>query len=201
MDPKEITNIILAINAALALVSLTGAWLTARLSHRAGQVDALLKVAEWFREPDVVEARKRIYALDRDNYNDWQEADKKAVDIWVAYVDIVSTLVITRNIDRSDLIRMYGDVLFKTVYLLAPYVCQNQARLGHQYLKSTQIALPSLIRDWEKLSKRSWFSRQTRKIYPYKIMIRYENGSTLAPTTISPVKFKSDTAIMQMMGE
>ncbi|SKD26583.1 hypothetical protein [Mycobacteroides abscessus] len=202
MTAESIKTAVLVANSSLAIVSFAFAWMATRRSRISSQIDALIKVAEWFREPDVVASRKRIYSLIRVEHEKWGEDDKNAIDIWVAYVDIVATLIITKNISRKDFIRMYGDVIFRTLYILAPFVGKNLDNFGQQYLKSTRIVLPSLIKDWNKLSKdRGRISKSFLIIsgrselltkYPRQIVIQN------VTTPLTPKMLENDTSVQQI---
>jgi hypothetical protein len=168
-------------------------------SRQGGRIEALLQVADWFRSEKLVAARAYIYGMDRNQVEvaEWGEQANTHVSEWVGYLDVVATLVLSKSISRRDLIRMYGDVIFRTVYMLAPTVNHNSESIGSQYLKSTKVALPMMIDEWDRLSKtrRRMRKAQRHARYPRQILMVRGSGPNM-----SPDEYRRDEAIIRLVG-
>ncbi len=190
----NLVNLATLINALFACISVGAAWVTSRRTRTVNHMKSLIQVAEWFRRDDVVAARRHIYELDRKTYKTWDEKDRAHIAIWVAYLDIVATLVLTGNVARRDLIRLYGDTIFRTVYVLAPFVLDQYAVYGSQYLKSTQHILPQLVREWDRISRDAKVFRRRWRPYPRELKINWRDDTKITPET-----FRADSGVRQFL--
>ncbi|PFG17131.1 hypothetical protein ATK74_1693 [Propionicimonas paludicola] len=189
---NEIIAAATAANAIFVLLSVGAAIVTYRSNRTHGRVQSLIQVAEWFRRTQVKDARKAIYKLDRDKHRKWNDTSRENIATWVGYLDVVSTLVLTGDLDRRDFVRMYGDTVFRTIYVLAPWLESQYATFGSQYLKSTQIVLPKLVREWDSLSKKRRFGPDGN--YPRELTIAWSSKQKIDPHT-----FLQDNAVRQFL--
>src|ERR1700704_3532234 len=117
-----LTALLSAISAAaLALAAV----FAARLQRRWGTADSFLRISDQFESSEFREYRRLIYRLERSSFDVWSEEDRVAVDTWCAHLDLVATIVQARQLDTISLLNMYGDVMLRTIYQVAPY-CNSQ---------------------------------------------------------------------------
>lgn len=179
-----------AANALFMLLSVGAAIATYRANRTMARAQSLIQVAEWFRRDEVKLARQEIYQLRRDEHENWTEENRKHIATWVGYLDVVSTLILTKDLKRKDFVRMYGDTVFRTLFVLAPWLGTQYSTFGSQYLKSTQMAMPKLIREWDKLSRTGIVTRLRGGNYPRQIKIAWTR-----PEVIDPDSFRNDNGI------
>ncbi|MGH8601733.1 MAG: DUF4760 domain-containing protein [Gammaproteobacteria bacterium] len=144
-----------------ALGSALAATIAVRLQRRWHSADAFFRIAQVFETPDFRQYRSLIYNLNRDEYSSWSDEQVNAVNAWCAHLDLVATLVQEGQINERALLNMYGDVLLRTVYQIAPY-CNHQITIrGRQFLLPLRILTTQMIKLWRK--------RAQRKRYPITI--------------------------------
>jgi len=62
-----------------------------------------------------------IYRLDRADFSGWTDEERHAVDAWCAHLDLCAALVLADQIEKRAFLLMYSDVVFRTIYQIAPY--------------------------------------------------------------------------------
>lgn len=169
---------IAAAASALAAIALN------RLEQRWGSADAFMRVSDRFEADHLRAARRLIYSVDRDEFEKWTEETRQTVEAWTAHLDLVAVLIRARQLDVHSFFGMYGDVVMRTIYQVAPY-CRHEAQIrGEQYL----LPLRLLTNDFLRL----WRCEVKRQRYPWTI------GFPAQPTiTLNPNTFDGDTAIVE----
>jgi hypothetical protein len=172
-----VASAVAGIGAAIAAV------LAARQQRRWGATDAFLRVAEQFEREPFREYRSIIYSVDRNAFQSWSDDQVKAVNAWCAHLDLVSVLVQSDQINEAAFLNLYGDVVLRTIYQVAPY-CNHQITIrGKQFLLPLRLLSNDLVRIWRK--------RAARRRYPLTI------GFPAQPhLRVNPDLFDSDDAVM-----
>jgi hypothetical protein len=173
-----------AVAAAVAGIGAAiAAALTARQQQRWGATDAFLRVADQFERESFRNYRSIIYEIDRNAFQTWSDEQVKAVNAWCAHLDLVATLVQAHQINEIAFLNLYGDVVLRTIYQIAPY-CNHQIGIrGKQFLLPLRLLAGDLVRTWRKRAK--------RRRYPLTI------GFPAQPKLrVTPDLFDSDEAVI-----
>jgi hypothetical protein len=89
-----------------------------------------------------------IYRLDRVDFSGWTDEERHAVDAWCAHLDLCAALVLADQIEKRAFLLMYGDVVFRTIYQIAPY-CNDQSRTrGSQFLLPIRMLTAEMVALW-----------------------------------------------------
>jgi hypothetical protein len=172
-----------ALSATSALLLAVIAGIAARLQRRWGTADAFLRIYDQFESPLFREHRRLIYELDRAGYGQWSPDDRAAVDAWCAHLDLVATLVQAGQLDLLSVLNMYGDVMLRTIYQVAPY-CNSQGRTrGRQFLLPMRLLTTDLVTLWRK--------RASKHRFPLTI------GFPSQEIKVNPGLFDSDDEILE----
>jgi hypothetical protein len=140
-----------SLSAIAALSSAATALIVARIQYQKNATDAFFKVMDRFESVELRKIRYTIYALDRDSYAAWTADEIDAVATWSAHIDLVASLIVGKQINGRQTFELYGDVLVRSIYILAPY-CQNQLPLrGTQYLIALRKLSNRLPRLWKEV--------------------------------------------------
>lgn len=174
-----------SLSAVAALSSATTALIVARIQYQKNTADAFFKIMDRFESAELRKMRYIIYALDRDRHDTWTATEIDAVTTWSAHIDLVASLIMSKRINGRQTFELYGDVLIRTIYILAPY-CQSQLSLrGAQYL----IALRKLSNRLPNL----WKKEMIKGAYTGVVLIPGNSQ-----VRITPGLFRSDKAIAQI---
>lgn len=137
-------------SALAALTSVVIATVALVLQGRWSSADALLRVSQQFETTEFRTYRSIIYALERDNFSSWSEEETSAVNTWCAHLDLVASLIESKQLRKSAILKMYGDVTLRTIYQVAPY-CNHQVGIrGPQFLLPLRTLTYELIKTWRR---------------------------------------------------
>lgn len=139
-----------AMSAIAAISSATTAIVVARMQHKKGNVDAFFKLMERFESTELRQYRYQIYSLDRNRQEDWTDKQREAVTAWSAHLDLVASLILSRQVDRRQVFEMYGDVIIRSIYQLAPYCRAEFPSRGTQYLLAVRRLSNWIPNYWRK---------------------------------------------------
>jgi hypothetical protein len=184
MTEEEARILVSALAAVAAVASAVVAVAVARMHRRKGSADAFIQLSSRFELEEFRNYRITIYQLDRHAYGSWNDDEKRAVDAWCAHLDLVAVLVRTGQLDRVALLDMYGDVIMRTLYQIAPY-CNAQVK--H---RGTQFLLP--VRKFTGKMVRLWRKQAIKRQYP--LTIGFPSQSTIR---VNPDLFDSDDEILE----
>lgn len=185
MNPPTWSTLLPAtLSAIAALCSAATALIVARIQHRKSAVDAFFKVMDRFESAELRKCRYTVYSLDRSDFERWSDDEKQAVTTWSAHIDLVSSLILGKQINQRQTFELYGDVLIRSIYILSPYYESQMALRGTQYL----IALRKL-HNWLPAF---WRKEIVKGAYAMSIGIPGNSKVQLHPAT-----FLSDRAINQ----
>ncbi|WP_173076581.1 hypothetical protein [Phytohabitans rumicis] len=184
MSANDFATVAVAVAAALAgFSSAIAAALAVRLQRRWGSTDAFLRIAQQFETPEFRKHRTVIYNLERDSFQSWSEEETAAVNAWCAHLDLVAVLIQSRQVGKVAFLNLYGDVVLRTIYQIAPY-CNHQITIrGKQFLLPVRLLSGTLVRTWRK--------RAGGRRYPITI------GFPAKPQVrVNPDLFDSDDAVL-----
>lgn len=146
--------VISALAAVASMASAATAFFVARMQRRKSAADAFLHLSARFELPEFRHYRVTIYRLDREEYESWTDEEKQAVDAWCAHIDLVAVLTQAGQLDRLSILNMYGDVIMRSLYQIAPY-CNAQIRhRGGQFLLPTRMFTADMVRLWRRQAAR-----------------------------------------------
>jgi hypothetical protein len=171
-------------SAIAAVTSSTAAVIALRSQGRWHSSDALIRVSTQFEVAEFRRYRTIVYDLDRSTYASWPDEQKNAVNAWCAHLDLIAVLVQSGHIDEIALLNIYGDVVLRSIYQVAPY-CNYQASFrGPQFLLPLRMQTTALVKTWRKQAK--------RKRYPITI------GFPAQPQVrVNPDLFDSDSDVLK----
>lgn len=182
-SPAVVAAVTALISAFAAACSVLAAAVAIRAQNRWGSADGFLRISERFESAEFRRYRTMLYALDRNAHSAWSDTDRAAVNAWAAHLDLIAVLIQSRQLDRLAVLNMYGDVIFRTVYQIAPYCNQQLGIRGKQFLLPLRVLTNDLVRLWRRQAK--------RKRYPLTI------GFPAQPhLRVNPDLFDSDDAIL-----
>ena len=147
------SDIVSTSSIIISLVSAIIAFSVYRLNMRRASGDVLHRIIERLETHPMREARRAIYALDRDDFLGWDDEVCRKVDSWGAELDVVSTLLSQRE-DMEAFFLLYGDVVLRSIYQMAPYGNHQRTIRGEQFWLPLQRFGVRMLKIWNKLSKR-----------------------------------------------
>jgi hypothetical protein len=170
-------------SAVAGIAAATAAAIAARQQRRWGATDAFLRIADQFERDAYRSYRSIVYAINRDAFRDWTDEQTKAVDAWCAHLDLVAVLVQSNQINETIFLNLYGDVMLRTIYQIAPY-CNYQITIrGKQFLLPLRLLAVDMVKIWRK--------RAAKRRYPLTI------GFPAQPhLRVNPDLFDSDEAVV-----
>lgn len=77
-----------------------------------------------------------------------------AIDRWGAYMDMLSLLYFSRQLNRVLFFEMYGDVIIRSAYKLAHYANEQRLLRGEQFWLPYQLLTRDILRVWKRRVKR-----------------------------------------------
>lgn len=132
--------------------------------------------------------REVIYKLSRDDWsvNDMEKEEvEKKIDRWGAEMDILALLYFSGQINKEGFFQLYGDVLIRTIYQLAPYANEQRRKRGKQFWLLFSRLGVEIKKEWERQVK--------KKKYPSAIRSPHMND------TISIKGFQSDGEVQDFL--
>lgn len=172
-----------AASAVAGVSAAIAAAISARLQRRWGASDAFLRIADQFEREAFRKYRTIIYQIDRNDFGSWSDEQAESVNAWCAHLDLIATLIRANQISKVAFLNLYGDVVLRTIYQIAPYCNHQIAVRGKQFLLPLRLLTADLVRTWRK--------RAHRHRYPLTI------GFPAQPhLRVNPDLFDSDDAIL-----
>lgn len=161
LDADSTVSGIAAVTAVASAVAGVSSALTAllaiRLQKRWGATDVFIRIAEQLENPELRKHRRVVYSIDRNAFETWTPEQTASVDAWCAHLDLVSVLAQSRQVDKVAFLNLYGDVVLRTIYQVAPY-CNHQVEIrGSQFLLPLRLLTGDLVRLWRKRSRRHYY--------------------------------------------
>jgi hypothetical protein len=141
------------ISFIISILSAVIAYSLYRLNTRQVSGDVIYRVIEQLEAPPLREIRRMVYALERDKFAEWDKETLQKLDLWGAELDIVAT-VLRLDSDTNAFFYLYGDVILRSIYQIAPYANHQRTIRGKQFLLPLEKFGRDLIRIW-KLSVKS----------------------------------------------
>jgi hypothetical protein len=150
----SLAEAVAVISAVIALIAAYAAMLSYRINLRRHLTESLLRIADRLENKDRRSLRRTVYRLSRLEHSKWSSDQKEAVDTWAAELDLISLLLSAKQIDRQSFFQIYGDVVIRSIYQLAPYANAQRQERGRQFLLPLGRLVPQLIRQWQSESRR-----------------------------------------------
>lgn len=138
------------VSVSIAVFALLIAFLTYRISTRRHLTESLLRIADRLERQDKRDLRRVLYSLDRLAHGGWPADLREQIHAWGAELDILSLIVSAKEIDQRAFFYLYGDVLIRSIYLLAPYVNAERQTRGRQFMQPLGGLIPMLIAQWRR---------------------------------------------------
>jgi hypothetical protein len=157
--------------AVAAGLSAYAAFLANRRQRAYGVADTLLRVSERLDSPENAQIKDDVYRLwdRRDHFRDWSAEERRGVDRWCAQLDLIALLLAAEQLDLDAFFSMYGDVLLRSIYIVAPYANWQREERGRQFLLPLSELTARLIAAWRRLA--------ATERYPREIGLRYADQS------------------------
>lgn len=178
--------------AAISLFSAFIALLAYLITRRQLWANAIFQVVDRLESPEMRDIRYGVvYLYPRDAPDQWAppgrtpEKTKFDLDRWGAEMDLLSLLFFSNQLSRVLFFEMYGDVIIRSAYKLAPYANRQRLIRGDQFWLPFQKLSFVLLQMWSKRAK--------KRKYPGKIGIP---GSS---DQLAPEVLKSDVEFHQFL--
>ncbi len=138
-----------------------------RRQRAEGLSGVLLAVSERLDSSDNAHLKDEIYKLGerRERYDEWSDEERHQVDNWCAHLDLVALLLMSEQLDMRAFFAIYGDVVLRSVYIVAPYAIGQRAERGEQFLLPLSRLTERLLREWRRLER--------KRFYPHRIGLKY----------------------------
>lgn len=183
--PTDYASVAIAGFGTVAAIASARAAVILTTSQRVWEAaDAYMRISERFESDTFRSYRRKIYALDRSSYTTWADDERQAVEDWCAHLDLVSILVLGSQLNLDALFKMYGDVIIRTIYQIAPYCRHQESLRGEQFLLPLRMLTELLLKHW---------SREARK-GRYPLVVGFP---TQPDIKLSVLLFERDDAIVQ----
>ena len=167
-----------------AVASLVVTYVASKNQNYQAKGASFFQLANLINQEGMRKNRSVVYGLNREEYNDWTEEERRAVDEWCACLDLAMTLYQNNLIDRDAYLFMYGDVTLRTVYQIV-YYCNNEVQArGDQFIIPIRLAINDIIKRWDALSKID--------MYPIQLTVSNESKAQ-----ITPQSFDGDKALKE----
>jgi hypothetical protein len=147
-----------ALATAAAIASAIAAYLAYHRQNTAMQSDALFRAVDRLESSDARNRRSRvIYDISRDDFASWSDDEREAVHTLAADLDFVALLVLSGKLDMAAFFSMYGDVMLRSAYKVAPYANSQRDLRGSQFLLPLSRLLVLVIVIWRREAHRGRF--------------------------------------------
>ena len=155
----QTTSVIIAtISIVISLASVLVAYSLFRLSMRQVSGDVIHRVIDRLEEPSMRKLRRSIYNIDRNQFSNWDESFQQDVDKWGAELDVIATLL-TQEGDLKAFFFLYGDVILRSIYQIAPYGNSQRTQRGAQFWLPVERLGNRMLKIWEKSAKKGEYPR------------------------------------------
>lgn len=160
--------------AIAATASAVAAYLLYRNQKGWNNSDAFLRITERLESKEMRDIRNHyVYAVQRDDASEWEEAQRIAIDTWGAELERCATVILAEQVDMAAFFRIYGDVLLRSIYQLAPYANAQRAERGNQFwLPMSDLAARVIV---------TWKRQVLFGIYPGEIGLPHHPELRLTP--------------------
>ncbi len=149
----------LIFGGVISLASIAVAVMVYLIRRRQPWAQALFHIVNTLESDEIRLIRHEIiYKCPNDDTGGWAAAGKdanqtqEAIDKWGAYMDMLSLLYFTKQFNTTLFFNMYGDVIIRTAYKLAPYAYQQRPIRGEQFWLPFQELVLDLLKVWKKRS-------------------------------------------------
>lgn len=147
------SNLISNISIILSIISAIIAFSVYRLNMRQVSGDIIYRIIERFETPHMRDLRRTIYSLERDKFLEWDNETQRKVDMWGAELDVVST-VLVQEANVIAFFQLYGDVILRSIYQVAPYGNHQRITRGRQFLLPLEKFGGQILNIWKKSVKK-----------------------------------------------
>ncbi len=128
-----VAGLIGGVGGLVALASMVVTYYLYRDSRHWQRVDAFLRIVDRLETPDKRDLRKSVYNLDRLAFTQWTTDQQRNAEMWIAELDLIAILILNQHVHLRALCEMYGDVLVRSAYQLAPYIARAREDKGRQF--------------------------------------------------------------------
>jgi len=142
------SDLVSSISIIISVVSAIIAYSLFRLNTRQISGDVIYRVIEQLEAPQMREIRRMVYSLERDKFSEWDKETLQKLDLWGAELDIVAT-VLRQEADTEAFFYLYGDVILRSIYQIAPYANNQRTVRGKQFLLPLEKFGRHLISIWK----------------------------------------------------
>lgn len=156
--------LILAVSSAIASVAALVVLLTYLIRRREPWANALLSIMDRLETTEIRHIRRNvIYLYPRDHDGEWHAPDmdgqqtKAAIDLWGAEMDLLALLYFSKQLNRLAFFEIYGDVVLRTAYKLAPYANKQREERGEQFWLPFQKLTRALLILWSSRAKKNLY--------------------------------------------
>lgn len=150
------SDLVSVISIIISVVSAILSYNLYRLNTRQVSGDIIYRVIEQLEAPQMREIRRAVYALERDDFLEWDSDTLRKVDTWGAELDVVAT-VLFQEADMKAFFQLYGDVIIRSIYQIAPYGNHQRTVRGKQFLLPLEKFGWKMIRIWKISIKKREF--------------------------------------------
>lgn len=160
--------------AIAAAASAASAFLLYRNQKGWNNSDAFLRITERLESKEMRDIRNHyVYAVHRDDAAEWEEEQRIAIDTWGAELERCATVILAEQVDMAAFFRIYGDVLLRSIYQLAPYANAQRVQRGSQFWLPMSDLAAKVITTWKR--------QVLFGMYPAEIGIPHHPGIRLTP--------------------
>ncbi|WP_420642408.1 hypothetical protein [Candidatus Leptofilum sp.] len=151
MNTIDYATMSIAITSLIvALFSLHNSIRTYQFRVRQGQASTLFQVMERLETDEMRVIKHEIIYPFEGNNSGLSNSEVNQIQCWGAEMDIISLLVRNKIIDNEDFFRVYGDVIMRTAYRLAPFANSRRSSRGDQYWMEYQLLTVNILKIWRK---------------------------------------------------
>lgn len=191
--------------STISLVFATGSLVVAVLNYlerrKQSWGQALFRIADRLENDEMRRIRHTIiYQYRQENAEQSataepsQPSNQSGIDRWGAEMDLLALLFLSKLVDPSLFFHMYGDVVLRSAYALAPYVNKQRSIRGNQFWLPFQQLTAKLLKVWKKKTKKHWLWIIPRNT-PYPETI----GLPSSQHSITPSTFKADAEVTRFL--
>lgn len=171
------SDLISGISIAISIISAIITYSLYRLNTRQVSGDIIYRVIEQLEAHQMREIRRAVYALERDEFLEWDSEITHKVDTWGAELDVVAT-VLFQEADMKAFFHLYGDVILRSIYQIAPYGNHQRTIRGKQFLLPLEKFGWKMIKIWKQSVKKGEYPSVIGLPNRPKISLSYDTFMT-----------------------